>query len=199
MILRLLSLVTVGALVLTACSGGGDSDASTTAPTTTATVVTAPSLSVGDLPGLLPDAAIAGELLGVTIDTVDETPDLSQTFEHTDTGDLLGAYTAFYRTASGFTGNGYISLALYETAEDAEAAMSVILEEDPGDAGSEFVITDLADAARGYVIDDDSSFTWAMLRYGNLLAEISAFHEPGEDLVEAVHGLGATIAEKAGG
>ena len=77
--------------------------------------------------------------------------------------------------------------------------MSVILEEDPGDAGSEFDITDLADAARGYVIDDDSSFTWAMLRYGNLLAEISAFHEPGDDLVEAVRGLGATIAEKAGG
>ena len=159
--------------------------------------MTARSLSIGDLPGLLPDAAIAGELLGVTIDTVDETPDLSQTFEHTDTGDLLGAYTAFYRTASGLTGG--ISLALYETAEDAEAAMSVILEEDPGDAGSEFDITDLADAARGYVIDDDSSFTWAMLRYGNLLAEIGAFHEPGDDLVEAVRGLGATIAEKAGG
>lgn len=157
------------------------------------------SLTAEDLPGLLPDADTAGSLLGVTIDQIDERSELSQAFEHTDIEDLEGAYVGFYRVAGDPDGQNVpigsstIQLALYETSDSAAAAMEVVIGEvelDPDAVSSEFDVAGLADAGQGFVF---SGFTWTMLRWDSLLAEVAVFHPPDTDLSEEARSLAEEV------
>lgn len=184
----LLLCMLVGLLLAAGCGGDTGTEA-----------INTESLTAEDLPGLLPDADTAGSLLGVTIDRVDERSDLSQAFEHTDIEDLEGAYVGFYRVAGDPDGQNVpigsssIQLALYETSDSAAAAMEVVIGEvelDPDAVRSEFDVAGLADAGQGFVF---SGFTWTMLRWDSLLAEVAVAHPPDTDLSEEARSLAEEV------
>lgn len=184
----LLLCMLVGLLLAAGC--GGDTGAES---------INTELLTEEDLPGLLPDADTAGSLLGVTIDQIDERSDLGPAFEHTDIEDLEGAYVGSYRVAGDPdgqnvpTGSSSIQLALYETSDSAAAAMEVVVGEvelDPDAVRSEFDVAGLADAGQGFVF---SGFTWTMLRWDSLLAEVAVFHPPDTDLSEEARSLAEEV------
>lgn len=192
--MRVWLAVSLLALLLIAGCGG----------TTDAESIDTGSLTSEDLPGLLPDAETAGSVLGVTIDQVDERSGFSdgfgQGFEHADTEvieDLRDAsgYMSLYSGASESDQNipsvrTRIQLTLFETAGAAEGAMEVLTGELEVSDPSEFDVSDLADAGRGFVFDDHPpSSTWTILRWDRLLAAIVAYHPPGTDAIEAARSL----------
>lgn len=184
----LLAALVLFSLTGVAC-GGADTGTRAETPTVPA------GMTAADLADLLPTAAEAETALGVPVNLTQE-EDLSQTFEGTDTERLVGALLGRYRAAS-FAGGGYVQLALYDTPADAQAALGVILEEEPDAVRSEFDVADLADEGRGFVMDAeaDSSFTWALLRLDRILVEIVVFHGTDDDQVEGVSRLARLVRE----
>ena len=198
-VLRAAGLLAAFALVsLTgvAC-GGSDTGTRAERPTVPA------SMTAADLADLLPSAAEAETALGVPVNEPDTQEDLSQSFEGTDTEHLVGALVGRYRAASS-EGSGYVQLALYETPADAQAVSRAILEGmrrdralQPDAVRSEFVVADLADEGRGFVLDAEtaSSSTWALLRLDRILVEIVAFHGTDGDQIEGVGRLARLVGE----
>lgn len=160
-------------------------------------------------PAVLPDVDTVSSALGsgVAIDQVEERSELSPAFELTDIEPPEGGgYVGFYRVLNDFsvptTGSSQVSLALYETSDAADAAMKVITDEFAGSGveATEFDVADLADAGQGFVFDQApeqlpifDNFTWAILRWDSLLAEIVAFHDPGDDLIEEIRALTESV------
>lgn len=166
------------------------------------------SVTSEDLAGLLPDVDTVSSALGVgiAIDQVEERSELSPAFELADIEQPEGAYVGSYRVLNDFsvptTGSSQVSLALYETPDAADAAMEVITGEFGGSGvgATEFDVADLADAGQGFVFDQApeqlpifDNFTWAILRWDSLLAEIVAFNDPGDDLIEEVRALAESV------
>lgn len=181
-------------LLVSGCGGGTDAGS-----------IDTESLTAEDLAGLVPDAETAGAVLGVTIEQADERSGISdgfgQGFEHADDEvieDLRDAsgYMSFYRGARESDQNipkvsTDIQLVLFETAGAAEGAMEVLTGELEVSDPSQFDVSDLADASRGFIFDDHPPVsTWTLLRWDSLLAMIVTRHPPEDpDPVESARSL----------
>jgi hypothetical protein len=125
--------------------------------------------------------------------------------EPADLMNLIGGYHLMFRLPDGRADSGWLSLVLFDTADDAAAvAAQSRAANDPEAAGlirAEFDVGDLLADGEGVVVDPepDSHLTSIVGSRGPVVVYLVVFHEPDDDRIEAATSVVYEVVEWLGG
>ena len=118
-----------------------------------------------------------------------------------DLANLIGGYHLMFRLPEGRTDSGWLSLVLFDTADDAAAvAAQSRVANDPETAGlirAEFDVVDMLADGEGVVVDPeaDPPFTSIIGSRGPVVVYFVVFHEPDEDRTDAATSVVFEVVE----
>jgi hypothetical protein len=161
---------------------------------TTETIRIPESLDAAGLGALLPTQGSMETLLGVKLES--ETMEGFSLASDTDMENVpgyFGSYTRIYRSDD-ITGSGYVALALFGSAVQAEATVPDDIGSDPA-RSQQFDLGAPWDKSRGWVVVSDSSFTFAEMLLDRLVVQLAVFHDPDDEMVDEVRSIAGLVAD----